>query len=133
MSDLTDNLSAGSADGRPTADEIVAGVQRLSDQRAEYMERLHDVELALLVMKRERDELRQELEEIQRNVLLVHPMDVPFGRDWTFFEDALVLAVSPGIDDATRRRLLAQVEQPELMRCETCGAPVWSGAVCGMH
>lgn len=117
----------------PTADEIVAGVQRLSDERAEYMERLHDVEIALLVMKRERDELRQELEEIQRDALRIFEMDVPSGRGWVYVQDAGVVAISPELDEATRARLLAQVKPPKLTTCGVCGAPMYPGTPCAMH
>jgi hypothetical protein len=114
MFDATDN--------DPTADEIIAAVTALSAERD-----------ALLA---EREELVRLLEEAPapKDDLLVYAMDdVPGGRPWVFIEDGKLLAISSDLDEATRFKLLAQVEPPRLTTCETCRAPMYAGTACQMH
>lgn len=119
MYDATDNYS--------TADEIVAAVTHLQEQR----DLLLDERDALLD---ERDGLQILLEDARAEELVIRSMDaLPNGRPWIFVEDARILAISPDIDPDTEMRLLAQVKPPRLMTCEVCGAPMYTGTICRMH
>jgi hypothetical protein len=110
-------------DHTPSADEIVAAITHLQEQ--------HNV---LLVERdellEERDGLRILLDDVRSEELVIVTMDIPHGRLWSFLEDGNVLAISPDLDEDTRRRLLAQVEPPKLTTCGDCGAPVYEGRNC---
>ncbi|MCF6507369.1 hypothetical protein E9549_08105 [Blastococcus sp. MG754426] len=114
-------------DHTPSADEIVAAVARLQERHALLLEE-RDALLA------ERDDLLFSLSQawIEEELVIV-TMDIPHGRRWSFIEEANVLAISPDLDEGTRRRLLAQVEPPKLTTCGECGAPLYEGAACGLH
>jgi hypothetical protein len=125
MYDATDNL--------PSEDEIVEAVTRLQEHRDELLERLDSAEVALLIQQRECDELRWRLEDVEGETLVIRHMELPGGRPWSYIPDAGFLAISPDLDAATERRLRAQVQPPKLTTCDTCGAPMYVGTVCGMH
>lgn len=118
MYDATENM--------PTEDEIVAAVTRMQEERNRLLVERDD----LIV---ERDGLLILLDEARAEELAIFTMDLPSGRGWVYIEDAQVLAISPDLDEDTRRRLIAQVEPPKLTTCGTCGAPLYAGTVCGIH
>lgn len=118
MYDATDNI--------PTADEIIAAVHSLQHERDELRAQMDEASADL-------DGLRRQLKEATKDELVIRMIDLPTGRGWAFVEDAKLLAISPDLDDATKARLLAQVEPPKLTTCGTCGAPVYEGNECTMH
>ena len=112
MYDASDNL--------PTEDEIVAAVTRMQDERNDLraeVARLEDVVMHL--------EHQLEQREAADPPVIV-TVNLPHGRRWSFVEDANVLAISPYVDDDTRRRLIAQTAA-RLTTCD-CGAPRWRRA-----
>ena len=118
MYDATEN--------RPSADEIVAAVTRLQEEHRTMLVERDD-------LLHERDALIVRLEEIEAEELAIFTMNLPSGRGWVYIEDAQTLAISPDLDEDTRRRLIAQVEPPKLTTCRTCGAPLFAGAICTLH
>lgn len=117
----------------PTADEIVAAVTRLMEQKEDLLDRLDSTEVALQIARRENDKLRWELEDLKATLLDIRHMELPNGRPGAFVEDAMVFAISPAIDADAEVRLLAQVEPPKLTTCNVCGAPVYEDRACTMH
>jgi uncharacterized coiled-coil DUF342 family protein len=65
MYDATDNI--------PTADEIIAAVQTLQDQRDELRAQLDEATADL-------DGLRRQLEEATKDDLVIRIIDLPSGR-----------------------------------------------------
>jgi hypothetical protein len=125
MYDATENI--------PDADEIVAAVTHLQEQRDELLDRLDSTEVALLIQQRECDSLRGELEDMRAELVVIQRMALPTGRPWSYLPDAKVLAISPDMDEVAEQRLRAQIEPPKLTACDTCGAPMYVGTACGMH
>lgn len=72
MYDATENI--------PSADEIVAAVARLQDQRDALLDRLDSAEVALLIQQRQSDELRWRLEDTQAEKVAIFSMTLPTGR-----------------------------------------------------
>jgi hypothetical protein len=118
---------------RPSADEIIAAVRSIRDHRDELLNRIDDVYAVMDVVKYERDQARRQLEEATKDDLVIRIVDLPTGRGWAFVEDAKLLAISPDLDEATKARLMSQIEPPKLTTCDACGAPVYEGNDCTMH
>src|SRR3954465_7641513 len=105
MYDATENI--------PTADDVIAAVVNLRDQRDDLLDRLSDVDYALHLQRQECERIRRELEEARAHMLVPRKRPLPRHRHWGFFEDAKVLAISPALADVKRERLMAQVEPPK--------------------
>ena len=107
---------------RPTADELVPAVRDLEEQRDALLD--------------EREGLLERLCPAEDRAADSQPvvvlMELPYGRRWSFLQDVGVLAISPAMDVASTKRLLAQFTAPALTTCPTCAAPVNVASACAM-
>lgn len=119
MSNASDNI--------PTAAEVIDAVRNLQDR---YYAALEERD----ALEGERDELRRRLAEREDQDVKVFTMGepLPHDREFTFFPDIRLLAISPDIDAEREARLLSQL-RPELTSCDVCFAPLWAGQTCTMH